>query len=355
MMKLRILLLFLSLALAGGRTNAALFGGGEKKSYDAAYQSFQLRMWERAAGELGEFVQDYPKSDKVPQVVAWQAEALYRQDKFDAVVALLQPRLSNAGTLEDQYLYWLGSAQMARTNYVEAAAMFGKLAREYQTSARRLEASVSEAAAQFKLSEWARVTNLLRRAEGAFRQAALGVTNSETVGRGYLLLAESQLALGNYPDAKEALTNKRALVLTGELEWKRRDLLCQVLVAKKEYVAAAAESAGLVAAAEGTHQMGLMADSVVFRADLLERLEQRDEAVATLWRNLTECNRGTATTGVEPDRFHPSAARTHWGRDPNAGNLFDAKHQCARGGCCLVDVGRIAFEAVGWPVGRRYQ
>ena len=63
------------------------------------------------------------------------------------------------------------------------------------------------------------------------------------------MLAESQLALGNYPSAEEALTNKRVTVLSGELEWKRRDLLCHVLVARKDYEAAARESAGLVAAA----------------------------------------------------------------------------------------------------------
>jgi TolA-binding protein len=287
MTKLRIPILLLLLALAGVRADAAIFGGGEKKAYDAAYQSFQFRMWESAASELADFTKDYPKSEKIPQVVVWQAEALYRQDKFDAVVTLLQPQLTNAGTLEDQYLYWIASAQMARTNYAEAAALFGKLGREFPTSGRRLEAAVGEAAAQFKMSDWAQVTNLLRRADGAFRQSLLSVTNSETVARGYLLLAESQLALGNYPDAEAALTNKRVTVLTGELEWKRRDLLCQVLVARKDYEAAARESAGLVAAAESTHQMGLMADSVLFRADLLERLGQRDEAVATLWLNLT--------------------------------------------------------------------
>ncbi len=287
MTKLRILLLLLLLALAGGRADAALFGGGEEKAYKTAYQSFQFRMWQRAEAELTDYLKDYPKSEKNVQVAAWLAEALYRQDKFDAVVGLLQPRLGGAGVWEDQYLYWIGSAEMARTNYVEAAAAFGKLARDFPSSGRRLEAAVGEAAAQFKLSAWAEVTNLLRRAEGAFRQSALAVTNSETVARGYLLLAESQLALGNYFDAKEALTNKKVAVLTGELEWKRRDLLCQVLVARKDFEAAARESAGLVAAAESTHQMGLMADSVVFRADLLERLGQRDEAVATLWRNLT--------------------------------------------------------------------
>lgn len=287
MTKLRILMLFLLLALAGGRAEAALFGGGEEKAYKAAYQSFQFRNWARAERELADFIKDYPKSERLSQALAWQAEALYRQDKFDAVVTLLQPRLEGASVWEDQFLYWIGSAQMARTNYVEAAAAFGKLAREFPSSGRRLDAAVGEAAAQFKLSEWAQVTNLLRRPDGAFRQSALSVTNSETVARGYLLLAESQLALGNYPSAEEALTNKKVAVLTGELEWKRRDLLCHVLVARKDYEAAARESAGLVAAAESTHQMGLMADSVVFRADLLERLGQRDEAVATLWRNLT--------------------------------------------------------------------
>lgn len=284
---LRRLLLVGLLLLLGSCAQAALFGGGEEKAYRAAYDSFRLLQWPRADAELAEFIKDYPTSDKVPQAVVWRAEALYRQDKFDAVVTLLQPRLGNAGTLEDQYLYWLGSAQMARTNFAEAAAAYGRLAREFPAAARRLEAAVGEAAAQFKLSEWGQVTNLLRRPDGAFRQSALGVTNSETVARGYLLLAESQLALGNYPDAEAALTNKKVAVLTGELEWKRRDLLCRVLVARKDWTAAAEESAGLVAAAESTHQMALMADSVVFRADMLEKLGRRDEAVATLWRNLT--------------------------------------------------------------------
>lgn len=287
MTKLRILIVLLMLGWSGRTVDAALFGGGEEKAYRSAYDSFRLLQWARADTQLAEFIKDYPGSDKVPQALAWRAEALYRQDKFDAVVALLKPYSSGDGILEDQFLYWLASAEVARTNYAEAAVAFGRLAREFPTSGRRLEASVGEAAAKFKLSDWGAVTNLLKRADGAFRQAALGVTNSETVARGYLLLAESQLALGNFPDAESALTNKKVAVLTGELEWKRRDLLCRVLVARKDWSAAAEESAGLVAAAESTHQLGLMADSVVFRADLLEQLGRRDEAVAALWRNLT--------------------------------------------------------------------
>jgi len=290
MTKLRIVLLCIVLALAGARTEAALFGGGEAKAYAIAKESYRLKAWERAEQELAEFIKDYPKSEQVAEAVWYQAQAQFEQHKYGAMVNLLQPRLGAAGNYADQYLYWIGQAQFKETNFSAAAETFGKLARDYPTSPRRLEAAVNEAESLGRLEQWANVTNLLKRADGAFRQAELGARGSEMAGRGFLLLAEAQLMLKDYPSAQNALT-KVSAGLTPDLEWKRRYLLCRTLAESGRAEDAERESAGMITAAENAlqnpNQLSLLADSVVFRADLLEQLGRKDEAILVLRRNFT--------------------------------------------------------------------
>jgi TolA-binding protein len=285
MTKLRIILICLLLALAGGRVEAALFGG-EAKAFETASKSYQLKMWERAEREFAEFAKDHPKSEKVAEALLWQAQAQFEQGKFGAVVELLSARQSQAGNLEDQFLYWIATAQFQGTNYPAAAASFGRLAREFTDSSRRLEASVNEAAAFAKLGDWTNVVELLRKTNGAFRLAATTAQGSEMVARGFLLQAEGQLALQMYPDAVASL-KRIAEGLSPELEWERRSLLCRTLLAWGRVEEAAAESAGMITVAEKARSWRLVSDSVVFRADLLEQLGRPEEAMATLQKNLT--------------------------------------------------------------------
>jgi TolA-binding protein len=285
MTKLRFLLLFLLLALAGTPAPAALFGG-EKKSFDAASESFRWEMWERAEKEFAEFVRDHPQSEKLAEALLWQAQAQYRQGKYAALVELLTPRQAQAGGWADHYLYWIATAQFAGTNYAAAATNFGKLAREFPQSPKRLEAAVNEAASFAKLGNWTNVVDLLTRSNGPFRLAAQAGPGSEMVARGFLLQAEGQLELQDYPAAEVSL-KKIASGLTGELEWQRQFLLCRTLVALKRADEAVEVSAGMITAAEKTLQIGLISDSVVFRADLLAQLGRWDEAITTLQKNLT--------------------------------------------------------------------
>ncbi|HEX5221739.1 MAG TPA: tetratricopeptide repeat protein [Verrucomicrobiae bacterium] len=284
MTKLRLILLCALLALTGPPALAAL-SGNEKRAFDYAATDFGLGIWDRAEIEFAQFIEKYPKSEQLNKAILLQAQSQFRQRKYDSAVALLTAREGDAGPLADQFLFWVAEAQFQNGNYVEAAASFGKLAREFPASNRRLEAAVGEAAARVRMSEWAQVTNLLRRADGAFRQSALGLTNNETVARGYLLLAEAQLALKNYPDAEFWLT-KVGNAFSGELDWQRRNLLCRTLVGWGRIEDALRESAGLLTAAEATRQRELLSESIVLRADVLEQLGREEEAVTLLRRNL---------------------------------------------------------------------
>ena len=285
MRKLRIMFVCLLLVLTSLRVDAALFGG-EKRDFDTASRSFQTRMWSRAEKEFAEFIKDHPKSEKITEAILFQAEALFAQKKYAAVVSLLALRENDAGKSADQFLYWIAESEFQSGNHRAAAVSFGKLAREFQFSSRRLEAAVGEAASLMKLGEWVQVTNLLRKTNGAFRTAASAEKGSETAARGFLLLGEAQLAQKNHYDALAAL-KLAAAGATGELEWQRRLLLCRTYAESGLNEDAARESIGLISAAEGVNRPELIAESIVFRANLLEKLGQSGEAISTLKRNLT--------------------------------------------------------------------
>lgn len=281
----RILFLLVLLALAAPRADAALFGG-EKRAFELASRSFELQMWSRAEREFAEFIKDHPKSEKLTDALLFQAQALFAQNKFQDVVALLVLRENEAGKSADQFLYWIAEAEFESGNHRDAAKTFGRLAREFPFSARRLEASVGEAAALVQLREWQQVTNILRRSDAPFRMAASTAKGSESASRGFLLLGEAQLALKNYFDAAAAL-NLAAPGAKGELEWRRRLLLCRATAEAGRIEEAARETIGLIETAESVKQPELIAESVVYRADILEKLGRASEAIAALRRNLT--------------------------------------------------------------------
>ncbi len=283
----RTILFVLLMALNDVRVDAALFGS-EKKDFDLATRSFDMRLWSRAEKEFASFIKDYPKSEKVTEALLRQAESLFWQDKHEAVVSLLALREGDAGKSADQFLYWVAEAQFHGGKYQASARSFGKLAREFPLFTRRLEAAVGEAASLMKLGEWAQVTNILRKADGAFRmekmESASNVT--DTLAHGFILLGEAQLELKNYYDALYSL-NQAAAGASEELEWQRRFLLCRTFAESGRNQDASRESVGLIAAAESVSNPELVSESVMFRANLLAKAGQSDEAIVTLRRNLT--------------------------------------------------------------------
>lgn len=281
----RILLCLLLLALAGGRGQAALFGG-EDSAFKAAEKSFSIGVWDRAEREFAEFIEKYPKSEGRAAAVSFQAQALFQQQKFPAVVALLQANQAEAGRLADEFLYWSGTADFQNTNYPGAAATFGNLARDFRASPRRLAGAVGEAAARAKLGDWPTVVALLQSPDSAFRQMSSSLGNSEMFTRGLLLLAEGHLAQNHFAETEAALKEVHA-ELTPELDWRRRYLLCRAKLGAGQPEEAERESVGLLATATGTPRSDWLAESVEFRANVLERLGRRDEAMATLKTNLT--------------------------------------------------------------------
>jgi len=298
MVKLRPwLFAWLMLMISGSRLSAA---SADDRAYTDAVKPFDDGVWDFAEMGLAQFVEKYPQSPHRAEAALRQAQAQYFQatnhlarqrlpdarQKLEQATALLTARQGDADKLADEYLYWRGAAHSANTNYVAAADVFGKLAIGFPASTRRLEASVREAAAWAKLGEWLRVTELLQKPDGPFRQAAQGNTNSEFFARGLLLLAEAELTQKHYREAEAALQPVAGSKLAPELEWQGRYLICRAQLGAGRMEEAKISSADLLSLAEKTGQRDWLATSVVFRAGILEQLGQLAEATAMYQRNL---------------------------------------------------------------------
>jgi len=139
----RWLLLWFTLVLGGGQVFAA--SGRETRAYAAAVSAFHDAMWSRAETEFGQFVQKYPKSDRVAEAVLLQAEAEFQQKKHPQAIALLQAGKAAAGKFADQYVYWIGEAQFQNGDFSAAAETFVSLTRDFPESSLRLRGVVEAA------------------------------------------------------------------------------------------------------------------------------------------------------------------------------------------------------------------
>jgi TolA-binding protein len=281
----RWLLIFSALILGG----TPVFAGSarENRAYAAAASAFQDEMWSRAETEFAQFVAKYPKSTNAPEAVLLQAQAEFQQGKFVEAIALLSTRKAEAASLADQYVYWIGEAQFQSGNFSAAAETFISLAQNFPESSLQLRAVVEAAAALAQLKQWPQVVALLEEPDGVFSRAAQVDSANELVSRGRLLLAQAKFSQKDFNGAAAILQLLAAQPLKTELDWQRAYLLCRVKLATGDLPAALAATTNLTQIARLENDNDLSAESVALQADILEKLNRTNEAIAAYQINLT--------------------------------------------------------------------
>lgn len=275
-----LLLLLTATAPAGAATRA------ENNAFKAAAQAFSDGFWERAEREFGDFAAGYPKSERRTEAILLRAQARCKLRDFAGAVQLLTTEQTNAATLADQFLFWLGQAQFQQTNYLAAVEAFGRIVADFPGSPWRLEAAVSQAAALARLRDWKRVAELLGASSGAFQQLAQKAPPSRSTARGFLLLAEALLERGDFASAENALRQLPPGPHGAELDWQRQHLLCRAWLGSNRLGEALQGASNLLTLARTAAQPVLLAESVALQAMTLERLGRLDEAVAIYRLNL---------------------------------------------------------------------
>jgi len=283
--------LLLTLLLAQGpRLWAA---SAADRALDAAVNAFQDKFYAQAEAQLADYCQKFPASPRLAEAIVVQAQARLGLTNYAGAIELLTANQGKAGTNADLYLFWLAEASYRKGDYRAAGDSFAKLVKDFPASPHCLEAALGEASARSALArtepaEWQRVIGLLLQTNGVFQSTASTNASSDLVPRGYLLLSEAQLATKDYHAAEETLQPLAKSPLSSKLAWQRQYLLCRIQLADGRTNAALAGTTNLMALAADAAQTNLLAESAGFRADLLERLGQTNEALVAYQRNLAD-------------------------------------------------------------------
>lgn len=279
----QLLLILIALILSGGQLFAS---SHEQRDFASAAAAFQDKMWDRADAQFAQFIQNHPDSARAPEAVLMQAQAEFNQGKLPEAIALLQSREDKAGTMADQYVYWIGQAQFQSADYSDAADTFAQLASGFPNSQWRMNALVNEASARAKLGQWDRVKALLQNT-AFFQDAVKTNATDDRVLNGRLLLAEAFLAENHADSAMAVLESAAAFGHKPELNWQRLHLLGHAELADGDTNQALSLTTNLIAAAIRANRPDLSAQSVAEQADVLEKMGRLSDAVSVYFENLT--------------------------------------------------------------------
>jgi TolA-binding protein len=274
----------------------------EQHAYDVAARELKDGFYEIAEKHFKEFVHSYTNSSRIPEVILLEGEALFLQKKYGEVLELLTARQNIAANLADQYLFLRAEAHYHKGEYLASADIFAKLTKEFPGSSRRLEATVREAAARAALGAWPEVVALLQQTNGLFRAVALTNAGDKQVVQGYLLLSEAALAQANPEAAEAALGTIGKLLLPPASTWQVNYLLARIRMLQGRKEEALVISTNLLQKAAEVGQPSLRADSMAFRAGILEKLGRTHEALEAYTNNLV--------SGVSPERQRQALLKT---------------------------------------------
>jgi TolA-binding protein len=292
--------------LLGSSVRSPAATAPEKRAFKIAMDFLSSTFYPRAEAEFGDFVSKFPESDLVPEAILRQAQARYFMTNYAGAVELLSGRLGAAGPLSDQYLFLRGEAEFRQSSYPAAADTFARLVHDYPASPLRLQSAVEQAAVYSAMSDWKRVIDLMRDPKGVFQIAATSTNaaasrppeEDQLIVRGYLMLGEAQFAQGQLREADDTLNQLRGRRIDPVPAWQWQYLLCRIRIAQGRLADALNDCANLVTRAESTGQPGLRADSISFKARLLEKMDRPEEAITTFAENLD------LKIAVPPERQH---------------------------------------------------
>ena len=285
MFRLQKYLWLLVFALAGV-VPAGAASTAEKRSFNVAAAAFNLGNWAYAETNFALFLQKYPVSEQAAEAVLLEAQARFYLRQYDGALTLLAVHREQAGGWADQFDLWTGESQFAAGRLAVAAETFAHLAEQLPGSTNLFRATLREAEARARLSQWARVISLLQNPGGAFEQEIKAGTVSELAVAGYLILGEAQFAQRDFTGAQRSLEWLAPRELSPAAAWRRSHLQCRVQQAEGDLLAALASAEASVKLAHAAKDALFLSESIALQADILERSGRLAEAANVLKSNL---------------------------------------------------------------------
>ena len=279
----------LAIALALGPP--AVFGAApatEDDAFKAAANAFSDGFYDRAEKEFGGFVQKYPNSARLGEVILLQAQSRFQLKRYDGVVELLTAQLTKPSPWGDKYRFWLAEAQSQRGDYPAAIAAYAQLLRDFPDSLLGPNACYGEALCWFKSSNMAKVIECLRPPSSGFQKLAQALPNDPYISRGFLLLSEALLRQQEYPAAEETLSLLGKRNLTPELDWQRLDVLTRLQLADLQPEKALQSVTNLLSLTAAAGLRERQPQAVALHGEALQKANRTAAALSVYEQNLAE-------------------------------------------------------------------
>src|ERR1051325_6501944 len=151
-------LLAVVMLLTGG--GKALGAAREAQLFDAINENFKGLFYERSESLSAEFIQTFPTSAHLPDVVLFQARSRLEQSNYSGAMQLLVANENAVGAKKDEILFWMGETGLREGNYAEAAKLFRRVTTDFASSARRAQAAVKEAVTGARMEKWQNVVDV---------------------------------------------------------------------------------------------------------------------------------------------------------------------------------------------------
>lgn len=265
----RLLLLLLAFLFSAGRLFAAM--SEEERAFQVAMDKWSVP-W-LAEQDFAAFVQKYPYSARVPEVILYQSQARLLSGQAAGAIDLLTTNQAHAGPLAPQYLYWLGVAQSQNNEPTNASATFDQVWRSYSNAPVALNAMIREADLFAHLKDWKSVIQLLEQPDGPFQSVVRADKKSEAIARGYLLLGEARLAQNDLGAVDKVLKALNPQPLSADLKWQQEYLACRKQRASGQLEHALLDAADLLSTSDLTNR----AIGFDFQAGVLEQMTNGSE------------------------------------------------------------------------------
>jgi TolA-binding protein len=284
---LRTVVLVLLFSLIVTNVSAAP-SGAENRALAAASKLFDDRFYSQAEKGASDFLEKYKDSERRADALLLLAKARFHQTNYKGAIEVLRDSAALAGALADRFYFWLGEAQFQSGDYSSAAKTYAQISERFPLSAVRFQACYNEAFSYSKLSDWARVRELLENKAGCFQQESAKQPNSDITTQGTLLLAEALLAGKSIEEVGPVLATLDGRTLPPALRWRQQYLLIRATLDARRPEMALEKSTNLVSLAVSAAERELVAQSFLLQAGILETLGRFTNAITVLENNLTD-------------------------------------------------------------------
>ncbi len=265
----------------------------EDRAYTAAVVLLETKFYNQAEQSFSTFVQDHPDSTNRVSAILHQAQARFFQEDYAGALDLLQKQLPQAGPQADEFQYWIAQTFFQKKDFRAAADAFAALGKNFPNSSHELEGCYFEAFAESKMGNWPRVIELLGAPAGRFELATRAQPNSPSTIDGALLLADALLRQNRFGEAEKVVAQLNAASLAPEANWRKLDLICRIQLASGRAENALETTTNSLSAATKTGNGRMLAETVLLRGDILQKLNRLPEAIAVYEQNF-----GTGSTNV---------------------------------------------------------